>query len=160
MGEAGGGGEGVTNFKKERINNRIHTLSAVMKTHTMMMKLTAVVLCLLGWLAATGMAYGDGPLKKWKDRREAAAGTAAARQDIAKGVVKYEIGGIPSETDAELRRLAAERYQITVAFTGCVIGPKVAYDRAYREAVVAHLKAQHGFDPVMKIEAELRAKQQ
>jgi len=59
----------------------------------------------------------------------------------------------------ELRRLAAERYQITVAFTGCVIGPKVAYDRAYREAVTAHLKDKHGFDPVAKIEAELRAKQ-
>lgn len=129
-----------------------------MKIRTLTMKITAVILCLLGWLSVPEMAYGDGPLKKWKDRREATAGTAAARQDIARGVARYEIAGMPSPTDAELRRLAAERYQITVAFTGCIIGPKVAYDRAYRETVVAHLKAQHGFDPVMKIEAELRAK--
>ncbi|MEN3940449.1 hypothetical protein WJU23_04075 [Prosthecobacter sp. SYSU 5D2] len=130
-----------------------------MKTRRMTIKLAAVALCLFGWLAATSMSYGEGPLKKWLDRREAKAGAAAANRDTAQGVIRYEIVGMPSPTDAELRRLAAERYQITVAFTGCVIGPKVAYDKAYREAVTAHLKDKHGFDPVMKIEAELRAKQ-
>lgn len=95
---------------------------------------------------------------KWKARKEASAGEAAARKDIAQGIVRYEIGGIPSPTDAELSHLAKEKYQITVAFSGCMIGPRVDFDRAYRQTVIDHLKAKHGFDPVMKIESELRSK--
>ncbi|TDU81279.1 hypothetical protein EI77_00582 [Prosthecobacter fusiformis] len=129
-----------------------------MKTRTMTMNLMAMALCLLGGLSATGMAHGESPFKKWSDRREARAGAAAANKDIGQGKVRYDIGGIPSETDTELRSLAAKRYNITVAFSGCIIGPNVAYDRAYRQTVIQHLKAKYGFDPVMKIEAELRAK--
>lgn len=35
----------------------------------------------------------------------------------------------------------------------------IDFDRAYLDVVIAHLKALHGFDPVAKLEKELREKQ-
>lgn len=130
-----------------------------MKTLKRPLKMTALlaVSSVFACLAVPQESHGQ-LFTKWKARKEASAGEAAARKDISQGIVRYEIGGIPSPTDAELSRLAKEKYQITVAFSGCVIGPRVDFDRAYRQTVIDHLKAKHGFDPVMKIESELRAK--
>ena len=93
------------------------------------------------------------------DQKEVEAGRAAARADIGKKLIRYEMVGEPSKIDSELKSLAASKYNIAVTFHGCVVGPRIDYDSAYLEVVIEHLKALHGFDPVANLEKELREKQ-
>jgi hypothetical protein len=99
------------------------------------------------------------PAPRQIDQKEVEAGRAAARADIGKKLIRYDIVGQPSMIDPELQRLAASKYNISVTFHGCCAGPRIDYDRAYLEVVIAHLKALYGFDPVAKLEKELREKQ-
>ncbi len=99
------------------------------------------------------------PVQRQIDQKEVEAGRAAAQKDISKQLMRYDIVGQPSKIDPELKRLAATKYNITVTFHGCCAGPRIDYDRAYLDVVVAHLKALHGFDPVPRLEKELREKQ-
>ena len=117
-----------------------------------------MVLCLLGALGGPEMSHGQNA-QRLAPPEEAAKGEADARKDIAKGLIKYEIIGMPSTSYAELKRQAAERYHVTVIFHGCIVGPRVDYDQAYLKMVITHLNARYGFDPVAKIQAELRAEQ-
>ncbi|MCW0220259.1 MAG: hypothetical protein OJI67_18175 [Prosthecobacter sp.] len=114
-----------------------------------------MVLCLLGSLGSSETTHGQNA-QRLAPPNETAKGAADARRDIAKGLIKYEIIGKPSMSYAELKRLAAERYHVTIVFHGCIVGPRVDYDQAYLKVVIAHLNAQYGFDPVAKILAELR----
>ena len=99
------------------------------------------------------------PALRQADPKEVEAGRAAARADLEKKLIRYDIVGQPSMIDPELKRLAASKFNISVTFHGCVAGPRVDYDRAYLDVVIAHLKALHGYDPVVKLEKELREKQ-
>lgn len=99
------------------------------------------------------------PAPRPVDPKEVEAGRAAARADIGKKLIRYDIVGQPSKIDPELKRLAAGQYNITVTFHGCCAGPRIDYDSAYREVVMAHLKALYGFDPVARLEKELREKE-
>ena len=99
------------------------------------------------------------PAQRQADPNEVEAGRAAARADLEKKLIRYDIVGQPSVIDPELKRLAASKYNISVTFHGCVAGPRVDYVRAYLDVVIAHLKALHGYDPVVKLEKELREKQ-
>ncbi len=99
------------------------------------------------------------PAPRQVDQKEVEAGRAAAQADIGKKLIRYDIVGQPSMIDPELKRLAASKYNITVTFHGCCAGPRIDYDRAYLDMVIAHLKALHGFDPVAKLDKELREKQ-
>ncbi len=99
------------------------------------------------------------PAPRQVDQKEVEAGRAAARADIGKKLLRYEIVGQPSMIDPELKRLAANKYNITVIFHGCSAGPRIDYDRAYFDEVISHLETQYGFDPVAKLERELREKQ-
>lgn len=99
------------------------------------------------------------PAQRQVDPKEVEAGRAAARADLEKKRIRYDIIGHPSVIDPELKRIAASKYNISVTFHGCVAGPRVDYDRAYLDVVIAHLKALHGYDPVVKLEKELREKQ-
>lgn len=93
------------------------------------------------------------------DQKEVEAGHAAAQADIGRKLIRYHIFGEPSMIDPELKRLAGTKYNISVSFHGCTPGPRIDYDRAYQEVVVAHLKTLYGFDPVSRLEKELREKQ-
>ena len=99
------------------------------------------------------------PAQRQADPKEVEAGRAAARADLEKKLIRYDIVGQPSMIDPELKRLAASKFNISVTFHGCVAGPRVDYDRAYLDVVIGHLKALHGYDPVVKLEKELREKQ-
>lgn len=99
------------------------------------------------------------PAQRQADPKEVDAGRAAARADLEKKLIRYDIVGQPSMIDPELKRLAASKHNISVTFHGCVAGPRVDYDRAYLDVVTAHLKALHGYDPVVKLEKELRERQ-
>lgn len=99
------------------------------------------------------------PAPRQVDQKEVEAGRATARADIGNKLIRYDIVGQPSMIDAELKRLAASKYNISVTFHGCIAGPRIDYDRAYLEVVMAHLKALYGFDPVARLEKELREKQ-
>lgn len=121
------------------------------------LKMIVLTLALLGWLPTSGMSYGQ-DAQKPVDQKEMEAGDAAARKDIARGLIQYDLVGQPSMIDPELQRLAAENYGITLIFHGCTGGRRGDFDRAYLNAVIEHLKARHGFNPVLKIETELRAR--
>ncbi|MFM2171502.1 MAG: hypothetical protein RI957_1731 [Verrucomicrobiota bacterium] len=99
------------------------------------------------------------PAPRQVDQKEVEAGRAAAQADIRKKLIRYDIVGQPSMIDPELKRLAASKYNISVTFHGCCAGPRIDFDRAYLEVVIAHLKTLHGFDPVAKLEKDLREKQ-
>ncbi|MEQ1824069.1 MAG: hypothetical protein ABL949_16285 [Fimbriimonadaceae bacterium] len=103
---------------------------------------------------------GSQPAPRQVDQKEVEAGRAAARADIGKKLIRYDVVGQPSMIDPELKRLAVSKYNISVTFHGCCPGPRIDYDCAYLDVVIAHLKALYGFDPVAKLEKELREKQQ
>lgn len=88
-------------------------------------------------------------------QKEAAEGKAAAAQDIAKGEIRYEVRGEPSQIDAELLRRAKSEYNIAVVFTGCTGGPRIHYDQSYHASIVEYLTSKYGFDPIDRIQAEL-----
>lgn len=102
---------------------------------------------------------GTQPAQRQVDQKEVEAGRAAAQADINKKLIRYDIVGQPSMIDPELKRIAESKYNISVTFHGCIPGPRIDFDRAYLDVVIAHLKALHGFDPVAKLEKELREKQ-
>ena len=88
----------------------------------------------------------------WPDWR----GVAAATSDLKKDVIRYEIVGLPGPADQELKARAKKEYSIDIVFHGCVPGPRVFYDRGYLDTVVQSLKKKHDFDPVRKMQEELR----
>ncbi len=94
----------------------------------------------------------------WRGAGEYQKGKAAAQADLDKGQILYTIIGMPGPTDPELKKIALEKYAVNVGFHGCVPGPRIDYDRGYKETVVAYLTQKHGFDPVMKIHSELQPK--
>ena len=121
-----------------------------------MKKILSIVL-VLAFCLATISAQNSGTTRQI-DQKEVSAGQADAQRDLRKGVIRYEIIGEPSVIDQELAKAAKEKYDITIVFHGCCVGPRVDYDQAYLETVVAYLKKKYSFDPVAKIEQELRNK--
>ncbi|MEO6053556.1 MAG: HEAT repeat domain-containing protein [Chthoniobacterales bacterium] len=94
----------------------------------------------------------------WKPYiEEYTEGEVAALKDIKKGKYIYSITGMPGPTSLQLEAESAKHYGITIDFHGCLRGPRVAYDRGYRDAVIKALKKKYGFDPVEKLDHELRA---
>ena len=83
-------------------------------------------------------------------------GIAAATNDFGKGVMRYEIVGLPGLSAQELKHKAKNDYNIDIVFHGCIPGPRVYYDRGYLDTVVESLKKKFGFDPVRKLDEELR----
>ena len=94
---------------------------------------------------------------KAADIAEYERGVASATNDLAKGVIRYEITGEPGPTDKDLKARARKDYNIEVVFHGCARGPEVFHDRGYLDTVVESLKKKYGFDPVRKLDEELRA---
>lgn len=132
-----------------------------MKLSSKVLNLAAavIVMAVSCAIAADTQPPSDASALRPVDQKEVEAGSAAARADIGKQLIRYDIVGQPSKIDPELKRLADTKYNISVTFHGCCAGPRIDYDRAYLDVVIAHLKALHGFDPVARLEKELREKQ-
>lgn len=120
------------------------------------MKLHLLPVFLLGFSSLAGVAQAEGAPVRKVNAEEYSLGEAAARRDLKQGKIVYEIVGEPCVIDEELRKIALRDYGIVVKFHGCVAGPRIDYDRGYLDTVIAHLKKKHSFDPVMKLERELR----
>jgi hypothetical protein len=96
-------------------------------------------------------------ITKKADIAEYEWGVAAATNDLKNGVIKYEIVGITGAIDQELKERAKKEYNIDIIFRGCMPGPRVFRDRGYRDTIDESLKKKYGFDPVQRIEKDLRA---
>ena len=123
------------------------------------MKSLVLVVILLGLGSLAGLAETEAAPARKVDPKEYSAGEVDAQRDIKQGKVVYEILGEPSMIDNELRKIALKDYGITVKFRGCVAGPRIDYDRGYLDAVISFLKKKYSFDPVVKVERELREKE-
>ena len=75
-----------------------------------------VFLCLVAVLPASALTNDP--------KAEYAVGRADAARDIGKGLIRYEIVGQPMMRDEELKKIAQERYGITVELHGCMSGPR------------------------------------
>ena len=96
-------------------------------------------------------------ITKKADIEEYERGAAAATNDLKNGVIKYEIIGITSTVDQELKDRTKKEYNIDIIFHGCIPGPQVFRDRGYQDTIVESLKKKYGFDPVQRIEEDLQA---
>jgi len=92
------------------------------------------------------------------DRKDYRDGALAASGDLAKGMVKYEIVGLPGPHAQDLAREAKHQYGVDVVFHGCIPSPRVWYDQGYLDMVTQHLKQRYGFDPVAQLDKELLEK--
>jgi len=124
------------------------------------MKLPIAILSLLGIITCTMLAESPAAAIRKVDEAERAAGIQAARDEIAKGVIRYEIVGERMQIDTEIKNQALSEYGIIVEFSGCTGGPRVDFTSAYRETVINHLKKKHGFDPVMRIQEAIMKKKE
>jgi len=122
------------------------------------MKHHILAVFLFGLSTLAGVAESEGVQTRKVDAKEYSSGESDAQRDLKQGKVVYEIVGEPSMIDVELKKIAARDYGIEVKFHGCVRGPRVDYDQGYLDTVIAYLKKKYSFDPVMKVEKELRAK--
>jgi hypothetical protein len=93
-----------------------------------------------------------------KDVAEYNLGKNAAEHDLENGIIKYEIVGEPLTTDAQLKKIAKEHYNIDVILHGCVVGPRELYDKGYLETVQAFLVKKYGKDPIVQIDEQLQEK--
>ena len=112
-------------------------------------------IAIFGLLAAIGCtAFAESPPAAIHqiDETEKAAGILAAKNDITKGVIRYEIVGEPMQIDTEIKSQALYEYGIIVEFSGCTGSPRADYASGYRETVISHLKKKYGFDPVVRIQ--------
>lgn len=82
-------------------------------------------------------------------------GTAKAKEELAKKVIRYEIAGQPRFTDVKLKKLAKEKLGVEVVLLGCTGAPNREFHRGYQKTVKAFLLEKHGHDPVLKLEKEL-----
>jgi hypothetical protein len=92
------------------------------------------------------------------DRKDYRDGSSAASADVAKGIIRYKIVGLPGPDAADLTHQAKSRYGITVIFHGCIPGPRVWHDQGYLDIVVERLIQKYGYDPVAKLDKELLEK--
>ena len=122
------------------------------------MKPHILAVFLLGFSSLVGVAQSEGVQTRKVDAKEYSSGEADAQRDLKQGKVVYQIVGMPSMIDGELKKIVLSDYGITVKFLGCVVGPRVDYDQGYLDTVIAYLKKKYSFDPVVKVEKELRAK--
>lgn len=90
------------------------------------------------------------------EKAEFQKGAAKAKEELAKGVIRYEIVGQPRLTDLKLKKLAKEKLGIEVVLLGCMGSPNVKFHEGHQNVVKAHLLKKHGHDPVLKLEKTLR----
>ena len=122
----------------------------------MKIPILAILMIVFCTLAAVAQTEGAQPRKV--DQKEYSLGLADAQRDLKLGKIEYKIIGEPSMIDQDLKKIALKDYGITVKFHGCARGPRIDYDQGYLDTVIAHLKKKYSFDPVLKVEGELRTK--
>lgn len=122
------------------------------------MKTPIIAILVIGLSALVAVAQVEETKPRKFDQKEYSQGETDAERDLKRGKIVYEIIGQPSMIDQELKKLALKEYGISVEFHGCVRAPRVEYDQGYLETVIAYLKKKYSFDPVHKIEQELRTK--
>jgi len=122
------------------------------------MKILILAILVIGCCPLAVVAQAEGTQSRTIDPKEYSMAEADAQRDLKQGKIVYEIVGQPSMIDQELKKIALEDYGISVKFHGCARGPRVDYDQGYLDTVVAHLKKKYSFDPVAKIELELRTR--
>ncbi len=83
-------------------------------------------------------------------------GVAKAKEELAKGVTRYEIVGQPRLTDHKLKRLAKEKLKVEVVLLGCAGSPNEKFHEGHQKTVKAFLLKKYGYDPVLKLEESLR----
>ncbi len=112
------------------------------------------VLLLLTQGCQSGPSHSDDEVPL--ELKAARMGREAAAKDVERGLVRYNLTDEPSPFDAELRRISSEQYGVTVTFGVRNFGPREIYDEAYLYVVQDYLKTRYGFDPVAKIEENLK----
>ncbi len=113
------------------------------------MNTAALISAVILTFTSTVLAEVPKDITKPADIVEYERGVAAATNDFKKGVIRYEIIGLPDPNlSQEVKDKAKKNYNIDVVFHGCIPGPRVDYDRGYLDTVVKSLKKQYGFDPV------------
>jgi hypothetical protein len=122
------------------------------------MKQAIVIFSLLAVITCAVFAESPAAAIRKIDETERSAGIEAAKQEIAKGVIHYEIVGQPMRIDQEIKSRALSEYGITVDFSGCTGSPRVDFSNGYRETVINHLKNKYGFDPVMRIQETIMSR--
>jgi len=123
------------------------------------MKRTIAIFVLLAATGYTAFAESPSTASRNIEETERAAGILAAKDEIANGVIRYEIVGQPMQIDEEIKSKALSEYGIIVEFSGCTGSPRVDFANAYRETVTDYLKKKYGFDPVMRIQEAIMKKE-
>jgi hypothetical protein len=103
------------------------------------------------------LAEAPGDITAKEDIAEYEQGVAAATNDLKNGLIKYEIVGMPSGAAYELKERAKKEYNIDVVFHGCIPGPQIFRDRGYHDTVIESLTKKYGFDPLQRMDEDLRA---
>ncbi|MDI1311582.1 hypothetical protein [Prosthecobacter sp.] len=122
------------------------------------MKIPILAILVTGFCALVAVAQSEEAQPRKIDQKEYSLGETDAQRDLKQGKIVYEIVGQPSMIDQELTQIALKEYGISVKFHGCMAGPRIDYDQGYLDTVVAHLKKKFSFDPVLKVERDLRTK--
>jgi hypothetical protein len=89
------------------------------------------------------------------DRAEYQAGWQAAEADMKRGVVRYRAIGLITPDWDELTREAKARYNVELVSHGCAATYRA---KGYLDAVVQHLIAQYGRDPIFELHRTLMKK--
>ena len=82
------------------------------------------------------------------NKKEYRSGADAAKNDLNKGVIRYEMRGISRPYFGELRDLAKERYKVEIDFSGCLGYPRVDYAKGYKDTVIKCLIDAYSYDPI------------
>lgn len=122
------------------------------------MKRAIAIFGLLAAIGCTALAESPSVAIHHIDEAEKAAGIQAAKNEITKGVIRYEIVGEPMQIDKEIKSRALSEYGIIVEFSGCTGSPRADFTSGYRETVIDHLKKKYGFDPVIRIQEAIMKK--
>ena len=116
------------------------------------MNKTIAIFSLFGVIACAVFAELPTAAIRHVDEAERAAGIKAAKDEITKGVIRYEIVGEQMKIDTEIKNQALSKYGVIVEFSGCTGSPRIDFSSGYRETVINYLKKKYGFDPVMRIQ--------
>gem|GEM_PF-2656576 len=104
---------------------------------------------------SVGFSQSDPTSMRKVDNKEYTLGVNQATMDLKGGLITYKIIGQPRMIDSKLKRLAKEKYGVTVVFHGCCAGPRIDYDEGYLATVRAYLTKKYKADPIPELEKEL-----